>query len=83
MKFMIVLACIAIAAVVMTYVRYQSLHPCDWMEQDLAQETDLPRLAVQAKIRASFVIDGILDPDSLDCVLAWWEFRANGLPDGS
>ena len=83
MKFMTVLTCIGIAAVVMTYVRYQSLDPCDWMEQDLARQTELPRLVVQGRIRAGFLLDGIVDPDSLDCVLAWWQYRADGLPDGS
>ena len=83
MKFMTVLTCIGIAAVVMTYIRYQSLDPCDWMEQDLAQQTELPRLVVQGRIRAGFLLDGIVDPDSLDCVLAWCEYRADGLPDGS
>ena len=80
MKIATVTICILLVAMAMTYIRYQSLHPCDWMEKDLAQRTGLPRLVVQGRIRAGFLIQGIVDPDTVDCVLAWWAYRAEGLP---
>ena len=74
---------LAVAATIATYARYQSLNPCDWMERDMARQTDLPTLVVRARIRAAFLIDGITEPDVYDCVMAWWEFRAEELPGES
>ena len=74
---LIVLLLLVIAAGVATYSRYQSFHPCDWMEQDLADSSGLPRLAMRAQIRAEFVLKGITEPGPTDCVLAWWDYRAN------
>ena len=68
-----------IAAIVATYFRYQSLDPCDWMEQDLAAESDLPLIMLRAQIRAEFLLDGITEPGPADCISAWWDLRSNGL----
>ncbi len=67
------------AAAGATYWRYQSLDPCDWMEQDLAENFCLTALVVEAKIRASFLIRGIVDPGPADCLLEWWRLRREGL----
>ena len=83
MKFVLIVIGLAVAATIATYARYQSLNPCDWMEQDLARQTGLPPLVVRVRIRAAFLIDGITDPDPYDCILRWWEFRAEGLPGES
>ena len=69
-----------IAAAAATYVRYQSLHPCDWMEEDLAAQSDLPRVAVELQISAAFLLEGITDPGPGDCLVKWWDWRRAGLP---
>jgi hypothetical protein len=63
-----------------TYYRYQSFHPCDWMEQEVSEKKGLPRLIVKGQIRAQFLLNGISDPNHLQCVLAWWDFRRGNLP---
>ena len=37
MKFVLIVIGLAVAATIATYVRYESLNPCDWMAQDLAR----------------------------------------------
>lgn len=66
-----------------TYYRYASFHPCDWMEQDLSEESGLPRLVVKGQIRARFLVRGISDPNRIDCVFAWWDFRKGNLSPNS
>lgn len=83
MKFVLIVIGLAVAATIATYARYQSFNPCDWMERDMARDTDLPLLVVRARIRAAFLIDGITEPDAYDCVTAWWEFRAEELAGDS
>ena len=83
MKFVLIVIGLAIAATIATYARYESLNPCDWMERDLARQTGLPPLVVRVRIRGAFLIDGITDPGPYDCIMAWWEFRAEGLPGES
>ena len=68
------------AAAAATYFRYESLHPCDWMEHDLAEESGLPRLATQVRMRALFALEGIAKPNARNCVQAWWSLRLNGPP---
>ena len=74
---LIVLVLLVAAAGAATYGRYESFHPCDWMEQDLAESAGLPRLVMQGKIRAEFMLRGIVEPGPTDCILAWWDFRAS------
>jgi hypothetical protein len=82
-KYVLVVGGLLIAASAATYVQYQSLHPCDWMEQDLAEQSGFPRLVVEARIRAAFLLDGITDPGPYDCLTEWWALRQDGLPEGS
>lgn len=74
---------IVLAAIIATYIRYQSFDPCAWMEQDLASQSGLPRLVVKARIQTRFLIHGITDPDVGQCIMAWWELRSDGLLEGS
>ena len=79
-RILIIVAGLLIVAVVATYGRYQSLDPCDWMEQDLATQSSLPRVAVELQIAAAFLLDGITEPGPGDCLTKWWDWRREGLP---
>ena len=76
MKYPIIALGLLLAAVVATYVRYQSLDPCDWLERDMAQRIGVPGLVVRGRIRAQFLIQGIADPRPTDCLTDWWSFRS-------
>jgi hypothetical protein len=65
-----------VAATAATYHRYGNFDPCDWMEQDLASQSGIPRLVAKAQVRAQLLIDGITDPGFGECTMAWWKFRA-------
>lgn len=80
MRILLIVIVLCVAASAATYARYESLHPCAWMEQDLAQQSSLPLIAVQARIRAAFLLDGITEPGALDCLTEWWHLRQEGLP---
>ena len=79
-RFAVIVAGLLAAAAVATYARYESLDPCDWMEQDLVAQSGLPAVAVEIRIRAAFLLDGITEPDAGDCLVKWWEWRREGLP---
>ncbi len=81
MKFVQFAIVVILLAVIATYARYESLSPCDWMGQGLAAQSDLPLIIIRGRIRANFLLRGIADPDAYDCVLAWWKFRAEGVPE--
>ena len=74
---------LAFAAGAATYVHYQSFDPCVWMEKDIANRSGLPRLAAKARIQSQFLIRGIADPNAGECVMAWWEYRADNATGGS
>jgi len=78
MKILVVVLALLGAAGIATVVRYGSLDPCDWLDMDTASEHDLPRLVAQARVRASFLLDGIANPTPGDCLTAWWDLKANG-----
>ena len=78
MRVLVILLCLAGAAAAATMVRYGSLQPCDWLDQDAAKETGLPRVVAQAQIRAAFLLEGIADPTPGDCLTAWWDLKADG-----
>ena len=79
-RFAVIVAGLLAAAAVATYARYESLDPCDWMEQDLVTQSGLPAVAVEIRIRAAFLLDGITEPDAGDCLVKWWEWRRDGVP---
>ena len=74
---------LSFAASAATYIQYQSFNPCVWMEQDIAADTGLPRFAAKARIQTQFLIEGVTRPDAGQCVMAWWEFRAESTGNGS
>ena len=78
MRYALLVLGLALAATVATYVRYESLDPCDWMERDMARQSGLPRLVVRARIHAEFLLEGITEPSATECLSSWWEFRAEG-----
>jgi hypothetical protein len=80
-KSLLFLAGLLIAAVVATYVRYQSLDPCDWMMRDLAKSSNLPDIVVEARVRSAFLLDGITEPTAADCLTGWWRLRSEMLPE--
>ena len=61
-----------------TYYRYRSLDPCDWMLQDLTAHFGLPSAVIEAKIRAEFLLQGIVEPSPRDCLFEWWRLRREG-----
>ena len=81
MKAALLVAGLLLVAVGATFFRYQSLNPCDWMEQDLAESYGLPPLIVRAQIRAAFLLEGVTEPDAVDCLLEWWDWRSEGIPN--
>ena len=83
MRWLALVVVLLLAAAGSTYFRYQSFSPCDWMAQDLEAQTGLPNLVIQARIKALFLLDGVTDPDPVDCLLAWWDVRQDGLPPES
>ncbi len=79
MRYALLVLGLALAATVATYVRYESLDPCDWMERDMAQQSGLPLLVVRARITAEFLLEGITKPSATECLSRWWEIRAEGV----
>ncbi len=75
---LLVLSALAVAA---TWLRYQSLDPCDWTLQDMTEASGQPELVVEARIRAKFLIEGVVDPDFRECLFGWWDFRLDELPE--
>ena len=81
MKALVIVLLLIAAAAAATYVEYRSFGPCDWMEQDLVEDTGYPPLVIQARIKAYFLLQGIVDPDPVECLLEWWKVRREGLPE--
>ncbi len=80
-RFAVIVAGLLAAAAVATYARYESLDPCDWLQRDLLIESGLPQVAVELRIGADFLLDGIADPGPGDCLVKWWDWRRNGMPE--
>jgi hypothetical protein len=70
------------AATIATYSRYESFSPCIWIEQDQARATGLPTLVTRGRLHAEFLLRGIREPDAMDCLLSWWDFRLEGATRG-
>ena len=78
MKILVIVLALLGAAGIATLVRYGSLDPCVWLDRDTASASDLPDLVAQAQVRAKFLLDGITTPTAGDCLIAWWDLKANG-----
>lgn len=83
MKYISVLIFLVLAAGVATFARYESFSPCDWLEHDMMRESGMPLIAVQAQIKASFLLDGVTEPTAAQCLGKWWTFRLDGLPEAN
>lgn len=79
MRFLLLVLGLMVAAVVATFFRYQSLHPCDWLEKDMIAASDMPEIWVVARLRARFLMEGITDPSARECLEGWWSFRIEEL----
>jgi hypothetical protein len=79
-KHAIVVAGLIAAALTATLVRYRSLDPCTWLVHDATQQSELPALAVAARIRAGFLMRGIAEPGAYDCLNEWWHQRSANPP---
>ena len=76
MRWLAITVGIVVAASIATFARYESLHPCDWLQHDMASATALPAPVVQARIRAAFLLRGITTPDATECLTEWWDLKA-------
>ena len=83
MRMALVALGVLVAAAAATLMRYGSLDPCVWLETDLIEDSILPPVAVRARIRGAFFVDGVTDPGPLDCLVKWWDWRGEELPDTS
>jgi len=76
LKYAVILIGIAIFASGATFGRYGNFDPCDWTAQDHAKSTLIPKIVWEGRLKAEFLVKGITQPTYSDCVLAWWESRA-------
>ena len=84
MKYLGLAGALLIAAVIATFARYESFHPCDWLEHDTGRALGVPALMAEARIRASFMFRGIAEPTAYDCLEDWWRLKAQGkMPEDS
>ena len=80
-KIVIITVALFVLASGATYARYGNFDPCDWAAQDQAEVSSLPRLVWQGRLKAKLLLDGISEPAFSDCLLAWWESRADEARD--
>ncbi|MBT5048349.1 MAG: hypothetical protein HOM58_07590 [Rhodospirillaceae bacterium] len=76
------LVIVALIASVATFVRYRSFDACEWIALDMADRTSLPTAIWRGRVKAQFLLLGVTDPGAGDCILAWWEERADGAKNG-
>lgn len=72
---------VVLAAVMATFASYGSLDPCDWLEQDQIENSSLPPFLVRLGIEGAFLAEGVFDPAPTDCLLKWWKWRGEALPE--
>ena len=78
MKYLGIGVVLAVAAVIATFARYESIDPCEWLEQDMTRALGMPRVVAQARIRAGFMFRGIVEPTSGECLKEWWRLKSEG-----
>jgi len=76
-KFAVILIGIVIFASSATFGRYGNFNPCDWTAQDHAGSSAIPKIVWAGRLKAKFLAEGITQPSYSDCMLAWWESRAD------
>ncbi len=80
MRYMGIVVVLGLAAAIATFARYESFDPCDWLEHDMTRSLGMPKVVAQARIRAGFMLRGIVEPTSRECLGDWWQLKAEGLP---
>ena len=75
MRWLLVISAFLIFAAVGTFVRYGSYDTCDWLVTDTASTYRLSPTAAEARARADLLLRGVVDPDAMDCLHAWWRVR--------
>ena len=78
MKYLGIMVVLGVAAVIATFARYESIDPCEWLEQDMTRALGMPSVVAQARIRAGFMLRGIVEPTSRECLEDWWRLKAEG-----
>jgi len=78
MKYLGIIVVLGVAAVIATFARYESIDPCEWLEQDMTRALGMPSVVTQARIRAGFMLRGIVEPTSRECLEDWWRLKAEG-----
>ncbi len=76
-KYIFLVIGVAIFASGATFGRYGNFDPCDWTAQDQAESSLIPKIVWAARLKAEFLVKGIAQPSYSDCMLAWWEIRAD------
>ncbi len=82
MKYLLIVVALIAVAAGGTLFRYGSFHPCEWLEQDVMRTSGFPPVVAQAQIRATFLVNGIVEPSGYDCLRHWWRLKADGKPPG-
>ena len=59
-----------------TFGRYGNFDPCDWTAQDQSESSAIPKIVWAGRLKAKFLVDGITNPSFSECMMAWWESRA-------
>jgi hypothetical protein len=75
MRWLVLIPVLALFAAGATYARYQSFDTCRWLVVDTAHGYDLSETAAEARARADMLLHGAIDPDTVDCLHAWWRVR--------
>jgi hypothetical protein len=75
MRWLFLIPVFAVFALGGTYFRYQSFDACHWLVVDTASAYDLSETAAGARARADMLMHGVVDPDAVDCLHAWWRVR--------
>lgn len=74
-------ALLIVAAAAATHARYDSFHPCDWLRIDASLQSGMSQTVVRARIKARFLLRGVITPGPGNCLSEWWRVRRNGLPE--
>lgn len=75
MRWLLVIPILLLFAAAGTFTRYNSFDSCRWLIVDTANTYELSETAATARARGDLLLHGIVDPDGLDCLYAWWRVR--------
>ncbi len=75
MRWIIFISLFLVFATGATFARYSSFDTCRWLVVDTASTYSLPETAAMARARADLLVHGVIDPNGLDCLYAWWRVR--------